>query len=224
MPETNRKPATRILIWALCVGAVSFAAGFFGPIFFSNSNLGPLLGIFVTGPLGALVGAVIGALRSAKDSLRISVACIGLVWLITLLYTFLCFGLSAWVAAPAVPLQLLVVASCIFLLSKPDTRSRLPDSWRRFGPIAIAAQLIILLMTLFPPVVKPWWIPAGHEPATPVSLPPFAFILDQGFDASRNFPQFAVNRPELASEWIIAAAAAVALCLLMQALRRRPAA
>lgn len=43
------------------VGALSFAAGFIGPmVLMPNANQGPLLGIFVTGPLGLLAGAVLG--------------------------------------------------------------------------------------------------------------------------------------------------------------------
>jgi hypothetical protein len=43
------------------VGGVSFVAGFFGPIIFApEANQGPLLGLFITGPLGAIVGAVGG--------------------------------------------------------------------------------------------------------------------------------------------------------------------
>jgi hypothetical protein len=41
-------------LWALSLGIVGFAAGFFGPIALNpDANQGPLLGIFVTGP-GAL--------------------------------------------------------------------------------------------------------------------------------------------------------------------------
>ena len=43
------------------VGVLSFLIGFVGPLIFSlNSNTGPMLGIFITGPLGAIVGAVCG--------------------------------------------------------------------------------------------------------------------------------------------------------------------
>ena len=46
---------------AFAVGAVSFLAGFAGPILLSpDSPQGPLLGIFFTGPLGFVVGAVVG--------------------------------------------------------------------------------------------------------------------------------------------------------------------
>ncbi len=43
------------------VGALGFAGGFFGPmIFMPSSNQGPLLGIFITGPLGFVVGWLLG--------------------------------------------------------------------------------------------------------------------------------------------------------------------
>ena len=43
-------------------GALGFAVGFFGPIIFTpDANQGPLLGIFVTGPWGAILGAALGA-------------------------------------------------------------------------------------------------------------------------------------------------------------------
>ena len=46
---------------AFIVGGIAFAAGFAGPLIFQpKSNQGPLLGIFFTGPLGFVLGAVIG--------------------------------------------------------------------------------------------------------------------------------------------------------------------
>ncbi len=46
---------------ALVLGGIGFAAGFLGPaILRPSANQGPLLGIFVTGPLGFVLGAVIG--------------------------------------------------------------------------------------------------------------------------------------------------------------------
>jgi hypothetical protein len=46
---------------ALIVGGIAFAAGFIGPIVFQpKANQGPLLGIFVTGPMGFVLGAAIG--------------------------------------------------------------------------------------------------------------------------------------------------------------------
>ena len=57
--------ATRIACYAvaggLLCGAVGFVGGFFGPLVLApEANQGPLLGIFITGPLGVLVGGVGG--------------------------------------------------------------------------------------------------------------------------------------------------------------------
>jgi hypothetical protein len=42
-------------------GGIGFAVGFFGPmIFLPEANQGPLLGIFITGPAGVLIGAISG--------------------------------------------------------------------------------------------------------------------------------------------------------------------
>src|SRR5438477_10896021 len=50
--------------WALIVGAISFLGGFAGPIFLKpESNQGPLLGIFITGPLGFVIGFIVGYFR-----------------------------------------------------------------------------------------------------------------------------------------------------------------
>jgi len=62
------------LIGGITVGGIAFLAGFVGPLIFtSESNQGPLLGIFVTGPIGFLVGNVLGAiygfLKSQKQKL-----------------------------------------------------------------------------------------------------------------------------------------------------------
>ncbi len=52
------------MIGALVTGAVGFSAGFFGPIIFTpEANQGPLLGIFITGPLGLMLGGAGGAIH-----------------------------------------------------------------------------------------------------------------------------------------------------------------
>ena len=56
--------ARSVLLGALVTGAVAFSAGFFGPIVFApGANQGPLLGIFITGPLGFVLGAIGGAIH-----------------------------------------------------------------------------------------------------------------------------------------------------------------
>jgi hypothetical protein len=50
-----------ILLGAVLLGGIGFTAGFFGPIIFMpEANQGPLLGIFITGPLGFVVGGISG--------------------------------------------------------------------------------------------------------------------------------------------------------------------
>jgi hypothetical protein len=45
----------------LILGGAGFSLGFFGPMIFApNANQGPMLGIFVTGPAGFIIGAVLG--------------------------------------------------------------------------------------------------------------------------------------------------------------------
>ncbi len=59
----------RAMAPALLAGGVGFAAGFFGPLIFApEANQGPLLGIFITGPLGFLGGLVWGVFRAATHS------------------------------------------------------------------------------------------------------------------------------------------------------------
>jgi hypothetical protein len=46
---------------AAIVGGIGFIGGFFGPLIFApGANQGPLLGLFITGPLGVVVGAIGG--------------------------------------------------------------------------------------------------------------------------------------------------------------------
>ena len=55
----------------LIVGGIGFCAGFFGPMVFApDANRGPLLGIFITGPLGALLGAIGGVIYRNKPALN----------------------------------------------------------------------------------------------------------------------------------------------------------
>ncbi len=59
----------RALRWGGMVGLVGFLGGFFGPMLFAPSaNQGPMVGIFLTGPLGFVLGFIIGAVREIRDS------------------------------------------------------------------------------------------------------------------------------------------------------------
>lgn len=57
MKQDVRKPGFR---WPVLLGAAGFASGFFGSmIFMPGANQGPLVGIFMTGPAGAVLGLVL---------------------------------------------------------------------------------------------------------------------------------------------------------------------
>jgi hypothetical protein len=63
MGRNDNRVLTYALKGAVLLGAIGFSIGFFGPIIFTpSSNQGPLLGIFITGPIGFLLGLIAGAL------------------------------------------------------------------------------------------------------------------------------------------------------------------
>jgi hypothetical protein len=65
-PKEQRGFARYLVLGAAVLGAVGFAAGFFFPIILSaEANQGPLLGLFITGPGGALLGLVLGIAAAA---------------------------------------------------------------------------------------------------------------------------------------------------------------
>ena len=58
-----------MLRWGVILGIVGFVGGFVGPIIFTpEANQGPLLGIFITGPLGFVVGLIVGLVLSLRPS------------------------------------------------------------------------------------------------------------------------------------------------------------
>jgi hypothetical protein len=71
--QTPKSPVTAMFLGALITGGVGFCGGFFGPLIFApEANQGPLLGIFITGPLGVVLGAIGGLVfwlvRQAKKN------------------------------------------------------------------------------------------------------------------------------------------------------------
>jgi hypothetical protein len=218
-------PVPKVVLWAVVIGTVSFVAGFAGPLLLSTSSLGPLLGIFVTGPLGFLLGGLVGALRVSNGSARLASIVISVVWALALAYTYFAALLLASMIYLVAPLHALIIVSTIYLLASPTTRAQLPDNLRHSSFVVIAAQVIIVAMIIYPPVIRPWWGRPGDPPPNP--FPSFAFILDQGFKLSKRIPtipQFVVNRPKLVLEWLIVIAVGFVLSLLIRVLRGRPAA
>ena len=205
----QRSPSSRILTTALIVGGISFALGYIGPIFFSDSNLGPLLGIFITGPLGTLAGALIGVVWSAREAEERTIEAelwwLGSIWGLSLLYLYAFSGVFA------VAFQGLVIATGALLFIRRTTRRHLPEAARRYGLVLLFAATVIVLAAMFPPVTEPWWVPEEARSSEP--LPEYAFFLDSRFDASDHYPTFAIAEGQLVREWAIIAATAGVVCL-----------
>ena len=86
--------ASWIGIGALIVGAAGFGAGFVGPAVLNpDANQGPLMGVFITGPLGAALGALTGSLIAWRDlehnhGMKILFRVAGALALVTLWFAF----------------------------------------------------------------------------------------------------------------------------------------
>ncbi|MDX8433880.1 hypothetical protein RFN25_10575 [Mesorhizobium abyssinicae] len=56
-----------MLKWGAILGVIGFLVGFVGPVIFTpEANQGPLLGIFITGPLGFVLGLIVGFVLSLR--------------------------------------------------------------------------------------------------------------------------------------------------------------
>lgn len=52
---------------AVALGGLGFVVGFFGPMIFApQANQGPMLGLFITGPAGVVIGAIAGAIYARR--------------------------------------------------------------------------------------------------------------------------------------------------------------
>jgi hypothetical protein len=61
----SKNTLTHMICGAILLGSIGFAAGFFGPMIFTPAaNQGPLLGLFITGPLGFVIGGIAGLVYS----------------------------------------------------------------------------------------------------------------------------------------------------------------
>jgi hypothetical protein len=61
MPIVNEAEMKFVLSYGIITGLICFLIGFVGPIIFMpEANQGPLLGIFITGPLGFVLGIILG--------------------------------------------------------------------------------------------------------------------------------------------------------------------
>ena len=58
---SERTKLARTLVIALIIGAIGLVGGYVGPLIVTpGANQGPLLGIFITGPIGFVLGSIGG--------------------------------------------------------------------------------------------------------------------------------------------------------------------
>ena len=206
-PWGSAPTSSIIVAWAALVGGLSFSAGFIGPVLFSDSNLGPLLGIFVTGPLGVLAGVLIGILISARrNAPRLAtteVRWLGGAWLGAILFTLAASTVGIGWFSIGAQLSVLACAAALFY-SMP---SQLPQAVRRSRSVILLGVALVLATSIYPPVASV----DGEQP-------PFASFLDHRFDASTRVPEYTVDQTNLLLSWLIIAATVFLLAFA----RRRP--
>lgn len=129
-------PTQRIFAGAFIGGAIGLFGGA-GLVLLLDpgSNLGPLSGILITGPLGAIIGALFA--DRENDVLIV-------LWILTLLATSL-FTIAPKIMLPAIVVQLLFVAAAF--------RFRSRHQW-----ILAAVFVATAIASAFPPVADS----AGH--------------------------------------------------------------
>ena len=156
-------------------------------IFTPEANQGPLLRFVVTGPAGFLLGPVIGVASLMR---QISLADLPKATQWLAVQGLLAWGFYAllWMF-PAVSLGLMLVTIAVGAALFVRTMRRLdpPRSVVVSGVILLAGAVLMLGLSLFPPVVAPSW-GTGSDAGAP--LPAFAFVLDPGFDTSRHVPRY----------------------------------
>jgi hypothetical protein len=65
--EGSTSVAVMAGLGAAILGGLGFVAGFFGPMIFApEANQGPMLGLFITGPAGVVIGAIAGAVYAKR--------------------------------------------------------------------------------------------------------------------------------------------------------------
>jgi hypothetical protein len=216
------EPSSRILKTAIKVGFISFLIGFIGPILLTDNNLGPLLGIFLTGPVGTLVGALMGivwsALHAGTRSIRTELRWLGSIWGLSLFFLiFVINGFGDVIVIAALSVQVLVITIGIFMIGNSKVRRNLPQQARRYGTVFLCAAVLIVLTSIFPPVSQNRWMSQQRKNriSTLEPLPKFVFIQDIRLDASKQVPELTIAKGKLVCEWVVIATAAGFVSLII---------
>lgn len=206
-----------ILSTAVIVGFITFLIGYVGPIiFWPEANLGPLLGLFITGPLGFLLGGVIGFWRILCVSIRkvtaIEWGMFLVLWLLMMGWYLLFYMFGPTAILLGTMCQLAAALGTAFVYRQRCRKLNQPAD-RRSWTLLFAALLIIGTEVL-PPVTHPDW--SRPQDGYLQNPPAAVFYWDARLDSSRKVPQLAINRMRLIELWLWVAAINAVTWLVMK--------
>jgi len=212
-PAKHRSEPPRIAIVAGVFGVIGLVGGIVVPIILDPTTVqGPLLGIFMTGPLGVFLGGHVGVLWSARHQKQTTWTELG--WLAVfggldlLLYEL--FAGSAFSAT--------IVPAAAFLITASTAAALLPYARgaralrRALVAVSIAAPLLFVT-ALFPPVKA-----NPLDGARPLATRPshFRFLLSSDLDTRRYVPPLAIDRFTLHLEWAAGIALSAVISVILQ--------
>lgn len=210
--------SARIARMGLTIGGISFLLGYAGPLLFTKANTGPFLGIFITGPVGFLVGVLAGIGWSIRHGhgrdIRTAMRWYLTVWLLSLLAYWFWARIGTvngiFTLAP-MAFQVLAIVTAFALLVEAIAKERLSRGAERCAATVIFAAVLMFMMELYPPITSPSWDEERRNASA--SLPVYAFIMESHFDSDKRVPDYAVNTSRLVGQWLATAALAGLVCM-----------
>jgi hypothetical protein len=188
---------TITLRYASVGGICGLLIGIAGPALFLRSNLGPLTGFLLSGPMGAIAGTFCGLLAAERrgESRPGILGGVVLAWSLVAGYTLVMFRLSPRLAAAAIILQLIGAIATVLLVWR--WTALVPRRAHRLAAILGVACFLTLAVasTAFPPVALP-----VRDKVAEGSFS-FAFLLDPRLNASHHPPALLVDMARLCVQW-----------------------
>ena len=213
-PAKHRSEPPRIAIAAGVFGVIGLVGGIVVPSILDPTTVqGPLLGIFMTGPLGVFLGGHVGVLWSARHQKQTTWTELG--WLAVfggldlLLYEFFAGIGAAFVTIVPASAFLITASTAAALLTYAKGA---PALRRALIAVSIAAPLLFVT-ALFPPVtVNPL------RGARPLATSPahFRFLLSSDLDTRTYVPPLAIDRFTLHLEWAAGIALSAVISVILQ--------
>lgn len=206
-----------IISTALSIGVITFLIGYVGPIiFWPEANLGPLLGIFITGPLGFLLGGVIGFWLILSNIMRkisnIEWGMFFIIWLLMMGWYLLFYMFGPTAILLGTICQLAGVVGTAFLYWQRCGKLNQPVDRRSWA--LLFAVLLIIGTEILPPVTHPDW--SRPQDGYLQNPPAAVFYWDARLDSSRKVPQLAINRMRLMELWLWVASINAVTWLVMK--------